>query len=134
MLFERPDWWSRAACRGRTDEFCLFLPSRPSSADRNRMQAALAVCAACPVIDECRQAAIAMPDEARIFGSVVGGLTPGELNALRRAHHDARPRPACGSQRAYIAHLANTEHCRICLDAHAERVSYYKRRKRDAAA
>ena len=130
MLLARPEWNHLAACRGRWDEFCLFLPSKPKAADRQRIAAAVAICQTCPVIAECRERAITMPDTARIYGSVVGGMTPTELNRARRQRREDRQPPICGTAAAYKAHREHGERCALCLATHSARVQKYKRRKR----
>lgn len=132
MLLARPEWNHLAACRGRTDEFCLFLPSKPKAPDKARIAAAVAICHTCPVMGECRERAITMPENARVFGSVVGGLTPGQLNAARRERRNERLRPVCGTEAAYKLHRSLEERCTACLAAHSARVQHYKRRNRAA--
>ncbi|CAN5911423.1 hypothetical protein BH23ACT2_BH23ACT2_18440 [soil metagenome] len=48
-LAQRPAWHASAACRGVGAE--LFFPERGASTDDAR-----ALCAVCPVVDECRSA------------------------------------------------------------------------------
>jgi WhiB family redox-sensing transcriptional regulator len=130
MLLARPEWNHLAACKGRDKEFCLFLPSKPKAEDRARMAAAVAICQTCPVMEPCRERAITMPENARIFGSVVGGLTPTQLNVARRQRRDDRQRPRCETEAAYKWHREHGERCLDCLKAHSVRVNLYKRRKR----
>lgn len=71
--FERADWQEHAACRGKTNEF--FLEGGKSIKD------AVAVCAACPVREDCL--CYALRNEER-FG-VWGGLSPQQRQRLKRA-------------------------------------------------
>ncbi len=58
----RPDWHSRAACRRQA-------PSRwVSSNQRARYEAERAVCASCPVREECLTFALEHPDVAGCWG------------------------------------------------------------------
>lgn len=74
----RPDWRSRAACRGT--ELSLFFGSlrEPANARRARLAAAKQICAVCPVRDPCLAFALRHHEE---FG-VWGGLTETERRRL----------------------------------------------------
>lgn len=67
-------WVSRAACRDMDTE--LFYPTRGES-----VREAKAVCARCPVIEECLEWALAVPEKFGIFG----GLSALERRQMRRA-------------------------------------------------
>lgn len=72
------DWQRDAACRG--DDAAAFYPplrteSKPERAERE--QAAKAVCAACPVRDECLDHAIRFDERYGIWGG---------LNDIERRH------------------------------------------------
>lgn len=70
------DWTADAACRGLDTE--LFYPV----ADTARLAApAKAICADCPVRADCLAWALEIGDDH----AVLGGLTPRERRALRRA-------------------------------------------------
>ncbi|WP_354644825.1 WhiB family transcriptional regulator [Kitasatospora camelliae] len=88
-------WQLRAACR-TTDTDLFFHPSGERGTPHDeREQAAVAVCARCPVRSECRRYALA----AREPYGVWGGLTEDERRALltrrpttgRRSTTDRRP-------------------------------------------
>jgi WhiB family redox-sensing transcriptional regulator len=71
MIFERPKWMKDAACRGMDPD--LFMPQRGKINDVN---AAVAVCHTCPVINECREYG-----RHERFG-IWGGLSGRERRAL----------------------------------------------------
>lgn len=72
------DWQTRAACRG-IDTSMFFHPENERGPSRVRREMrAKAVCAACPVIDNCREWALA----AREPYGVWGGLSVEEREAL----------------------------------------------------
>ena len=55
LTLTRPDWWSEAACRGRTDLLDRFVPlSPPKHVRAVKLDPELAaICATCPVSDLC---------------------------------------------------------------------------------
>lgn len=78
-------WQSRGACRG-TDTAVFFHPDYERGASREtRTAAAKAVCARCPVIQQCREHALTVQE---VYGTW-GGLDELERNdiltVLRRA-------------------------------------------------
>ena len=68
-------WMTRAACRGCDPD--LFFPERGEGHGRE----ARAVCAGCPVRDECLDYAIALGERLGIWG----GLGDGERRQVRKA-------------------------------------------------
>lgn len=72
-LFHRPRWMERAACRGLPTD--LFFPER--GADTS---AAKAVCAACPVRDDCYEYAFESNERHGIWG----GTAERERRRIRR--------------------------------------------------
>lgn len=60
---------SGAACRGRADEFDI-----EPSADPERIERAIHVCAACPALTCCRQCVSSLPPSKRPSGVVAGEL------------------------------------------------------------
>jgi WhiB family redox-sensing transcriptional regulator len=66
----------------------IFFPASDSEAG-----AAKAVCAECPVRDQCLEWAIATRQEEGIWG----GMTDGERRRLRRRRRDAARRAAAAS-------------------------------------
>jgi WhiB family transcriptional regulator, redox-sensing transcriptional regulator len=75
------DWRDQAACFGQ--DTALFFPESDDEA-----APALAVCAVCPVRDECREWAIA----ARQDDGVWGGMTGQQRVRLRRQRQAAARR------------------------------------------
>ncbi|MDO9377755.1 MAG: WhiB family transcriptional regulator [Nocardioidaceae bacterium] len=81
---ESYEWQYRAACSG-LDSAQFFAPASERGPKRERREAAAkAICATCPVIQECLDHALAVREP---FG-VWGGLTAPEREDLRRT----RPR------------------------------------------
>jgi len=72
-LFHRPAWMERAACRGLPTD--LFFPERGADT-----RAAKAVCAACPVSDDCYEYAFASHERHGIWG----GTSERERRRIRR--------------------------------------------------
>ena len=60
-LIDRPAWMSRAACRGHDQ--AAFFPERGEKLDVAR-----AICASCPVVDECRAFATADVNLSGVWG------------------------------------------------------------------
>lgn len=79
---EPPDdsWRERAACRDVDPSAADWFPEQHQGADRRTRQA-LAICATCPVRQECLRYALAN-DEHRCFG-LWGGLGPKQRSRLR---------------------------------------------------
>lgn len=73
-------WRCRAACRDADPE--LFYPVGHGAVADAQIEAAKEWCRRCPVINQCLQYALAVPDEH----AVIGGLSPAE----RRAYWDAQ--------------------------------------------
>ncbi len=73
-LLRRPDWHQKAACRGQGTH--SFFSGAPDNLDRAR-----AVCAGCPVREQCYQYAMADPDLVGVWA----GITDRERRALRRS-------------------------------------------------
>lgn len=80
-------WHSEAACR-RDEAGLFFAPSKePTAARLAREQAAKRVCARCPVLVECREHALLLPEPYGVWG----GLTAAERRVVlaRRRRRDA---------------------------------------------
>ncbi len=81
-LIEVYEWQHEGACVG-LDSAVFFSPdAERGAAKQMREQGAKAVCASCPVIDSCREHALA----AREPYGVWGGLTVDEREQLWRSH------------------------------------------------
>jgi len=72
QLLQRPAWMQQGLCRGMT---AVFFSTAPSNLERAR-----AICAGCPVREECLQYALG---DAELEG-VWAGLTAKERRAMRR--------------------------------------------------
>lgn len=128
-------WTARAACRGVLD---VFFGGRGAN-DQTRQ--AKAICAECPVRDECLEYAL---DNEERYG-VWGGKSEKERCRMRNARRiqsglSARgPRPGyrtaeCGTVSGYQAHRRNGEvACRACLEAANAYKRDYKARLRASA-
>lgn len=73
------DWMVSAACRGMDPE--LWFPVTEVGPGARQVARAKAVCAGCPVRDEC----LAFALELKLAEGVFGGLTPSERAACVRA-------------------------------------------------
>jgi WhiB family redox-sensing transcriptional regulator len=71
-------WFTRAACAGTSTE--LFFPISEVGGSRMQVGRAKALCARCPVIDECLTMALELSDTEGIWG----GLTRTERRGLQR--------------------------------------------------
>jgi WhiB family redox-sensing transcriptional regulator len=78
-FLERPAWQSRAACRGGAVD--TFFPERGESLAERR-----AVCAVCPVRQECLDYALGLPSDP---DGVWGGTSQREWQAMRNARRVA---------------------------------------------
>lgn len=74
----QPDWRLEAACRGMDAN--VFFPDSEEDAGPAR-----AVCAGCPVRDECLEFALA----TRQMDGIWGGLTETERRRVRRRRQEA---------------------------------------------
>jgi WhiB family redox-sensing transcriptional regulator len=72
------DWMVSAACRGMNPE--LWFPVTEVGPGARQVARAKAVCAGCPVRDEC----LAFALELKLAEGVFGGLTPSERAVLVR--------------------------------------------------
>lgn len=93
MTFNRiPDWddagWrDRAACRHSDPD--LFFPAGTSGAALEELRAAKALCATCPVREQCLAFALETNQDAGVWG----GASEEERRELRRKVALKRPRP-----------------------------------------
>ncbi|SEK27290.1 WhiB family transcriptional regulator [Streptacidiphilus jiangxiensis] len=79
-------WHTGAACR-RDEAGLFFAPSKePTAARLAREEQAKRVCARCPVLLECREHALVLPEPYGVWG----GLTAAERRVIlaRRRRHD----------------------------------------------
>jgi WhiB family redox-sensing transcriptional regulator len=76
----RPAWQADAACRGVGA--ALFFPERGTDV-RARVPEAKAICAGCPVRQECLEYALCLPFPQSRYG-IWGGLTEKERRQVRQ--------------------------------------------------
>lgn len=74
------DWQMDAVCRGMDSDYFYHPDNERGPARENRIQRAKAICASCPVISTCREAAI----KAREPYGIWGGMSEDELQAEYR--------------------------------------------------
>ena len=86
-LDNRAGWWARAACASADPE--LFFPISYSGPALRQVARAKAICARCPIRQECLRYAL---DTGSIQG-VWGGMTEGERQRLARREGRARVHP-----------------------------------------
>jgi WhiB family redox-sensing transcriptional regulator len=82
----RAGWWTRAACASADPE--LFFPIACSGPALRQVARAKAICARCPIQQECLQYALA----AGSIQGVWGGMTEAERRRLGVQHTGARTR------------------------------------------
>jgi WhiB family transcriptional regulator, redox-sensing transcriptional regulator len=82
----RAGWWTRAACASADPE--LFFPISYSGPALRQVARAKAICARCPIQQECLQYALA----AGSIQGVWGGMTEAERRRLGVQHAGARTR------------------------------------------
>jgi WhiB family transcriptional regulator, redox-sensing transcriptional regulator len=79
------DWRARALCAGADPE--IFFPTNePTNRYDARNAQALAMCAVCPVLEQCRDWAL---DSGQAYG-IAGGLTAGERRRVLARRGDVR--------------------------------------------
>ncbi|GGO51855.1 WhiB family transcriptional regulator, redox-sensing transcriptional regulator [Streptomyces sp. WMMB 714] len=98
---EAGPWHSEAVCR-RDEAGLFFAPSKePTAARLSREQAAKRVCARCPVMVECREHALVLPEPYGVWG----GLTAAERRVVlaRRRRREAAAAAGDAGQVSRIA-------------------------------
>jgi len=70
-------WADSAACKGRIG---LFFPANRTENERSKVSRALAICATCPVLEQCRTYGVQANERYGIWG----GMTPEQLTQARR--------------------------------------------------
>jgi WhiB family redox-sensing transcriptional regulator len=81
---EKWEWQLRGSCR-RADTDLFFHPEGERGPSRsNREAAAKAICAGCPVLRQCRDAALAAQEPYGVWG----GLSEHERETLGGRRHD----------------------------------------------
>ena len=88
-LLNNWNWQTAAACRGMDSEAFFHPPNERARRRRIRIQAAKAICATCPVIQQCLDHALQTGEQYGVWG----GLSEGEradLLGLRSLRYPAR--------------------------------------------
>jgi WhiB family transcriptional regulator, redox-sensing transcriptional regulator len=116
------DWFDLAACRRHPQE--LWYPKQWKNGDREIYAAARAICATCPVAEECLEYCLALPSHIGNIG-MWAGTTPEERKVIRRQREHAAGRqsnrPGHGTPKAWVRHLlADQAPCKTCREAHEE--------------
>lgn len=73
-------WWAEAACSDTPKD--VFFPERIGV---HNVKPALAICATCPVADECLEDVLAFEEGKPERYGVAGGHTPRERDEIARA-------------------------------------------------
>ncbi|MBO8193836.1 WhiB family transcriptional regulator [Streptomyces oryzae] len=96
-------WHAEAVCR-RDEAGLFFAPSKePTAARLSREQAAKRVCARCPVLVECREHALVMPEPYGVWG----GLTAAERRVvLTRRRKTASASASAGQPSSGVPRIA----------------------------
>jgi WhiB family redox-sensing transcriptional regulator len=79
VVYEIWDWQLQGACLTADPQLFFQAENERGQARQQRTAAALAVCASCPVIRECRRHGLSTPEPYGIWG----GLTADERDAIR---------------------------------------------------
>lgn len=95
------DWQLEGSCRGMNSSFFFHPENERGQSRRRREERAKAVCRTCPVIDRCREHALAVEEPYGVWG----GLGEGERQLLIAQHRrevrlealDQLPRQRSGS-------------------------------------
>lgn len=83
------DWQARAACRGN-DLAVFFSPDAERGHARNRREAqARQICLPCPVLEQCRDHALAVGEPYGVWG----GMTETDRRRHTKRHHRGERRP-----------------------------------------
>ena len=122
MNFWPGDWRHRARCQDVDGD--LFFPVGTTGPADAQIQAAKAICALCPVIQECRQWALNAGTDAD-FG-IWGGLDEAERREIRTGRRLARDRHG-----TVACYLANGCRCEPCKQAEAKATR--RKRQREAS-
>jgi WhiB family redox-sensing transcriptional regulator len=128
------DWRTLAACRGLDPD--LFFPERGDAFTARNAQA---VCAACPVAEQCLEFAIEVGETEGIWGGLSGRQLRQERQ--RRAGGRKGPKPGTtlkpikhGTTSGYYAHRYRGERpCQSCREAAAAYKAERERKQERAA-
>jgi WhiB family redox-sensing transcriptional regulator len=122
LLLDLPgDWRHQARCGDRRDD--LFFPTGTTGPAEDQIREAKAICALCPVREDCLEWAL---DTGQDFG-IWGGLTEEERRAIRRGRPMRMPRH--GSAYRYDQGCR----CKPCTSAKTAAVRKSRQRKARAS-
>jgi WhiB family transcriptional regulator, redox-sensing transcriptional regulator len=91
-------WVELGACREPSVDPELFFPVSDSGPAARQIAAAKAICAACPVVAQCRDWAVQAGEPAGIWG----GTTPEERRLARSSAQPAPGHPLAGAHTAGV--------------------------------
>ncbi len=77
-VMELWEWQYEGACRDADSDLFFHPEGERGAARRRRAEAAKAICAGCPVIDECREQSLAVREPYGVWG----GLSEDERTAV----------------------------------------------------
>ena len=77
-IHDKWEWQYQGACKGVDTEIFFLEHGDRAQAKRKKEQKAISICRACPVINECREHALRVPE---LYG-VWGGMTADQRLAL----------------------------------------------------
>lgn len=80
------EWQEQGACREASPDIFFHPEAERGQSRARRVQRAKAICATCPVLDRCREHALAVREPYGVWG----GLTEDEREAVYRAETTER--------------------------------------------
>jgi len=92
---ERPEWMEHGACVGKPQAW--WFPGRGENTNRSKN-----ICAACPVLDQCREYALSTGQQHGIWG----GLSERERHRIRAVRNRAAGRAGCPPPSTRSAEIA----------------------------
>lgn len=90
------EWQLDGACRQADPQLFFHPEAERGPARRKRDAAAVAVCADCPVLNECRQHGLSVREPYGVWG----GLTEDDREAIYQVERHERQAPAIASAQA----------------------------------
>lgn len=121
------EWRDQALCAGQAPAFDAYIYGETVAQQHNRIEAAKAVCAVCPVAAACAQDAVYGRDSGVRAGRVIAPVVPPKPRTKGVREH--------GSEKGYRQHYALKDRpaCRDCKTAHVAFLSRERRRKLEAS-
>lgn len=123
LTYHRPDWHLQAACRGYIAAGKdLWFPSNDSRGKRSIVAQAKAICATCPVQQQCLEYAMT---RERALPGIWGGLTGQQRRQLHLKGTKPGPVPKeqHGTAYRYDRHRCR---CNECCAAHTKAQARYR--------